>query len=95
LLFLSCSSNHPFSNLISSILRAFLDQNQWKLLQEVEDSRIYKWLALGEISLVRFVTFRSCRCKFNCRCSCVLDAVVMLLCRLNHVWLKLCNVSKF
>jgi hypothetical protein len=45
LLFLSCSSNPPFSNLISSILRAFLDQNQWNLLQEVEDSPIYKWVS--------------------------------------------------
>jgi hypothetical protein len=42
---LSCSSTLSFSNLISSILRAFVDQNQSNLLQEVEDSPIYKWVS--------------------------------------------------
>jgi hypothetical protein len=34
-----------FSNLVSSILREFLDQNQSDLLQEVEESPIYKWVS--------------------------------------------------
>jgi hypothetical protein len=34
-----------FSNLVSSIPRAFLDQNHSNLLQEVEDSPIYKWVS--------------------------------------------------
>jgi hypothetical protein len=52
-------------------------------------------LALGEILFVHFVAFKSCRCKFPCRCSCILDAVLMLLYRLIQVRLRLCNVSKF
>jgi hypothetical protein len=44
LLILCFSSNPPLLNLVSLILRAFLDQNQWNLLQEVEDSPIYKWV---------------------------------------------------
>jgi hypothetical protein len=42
---LNFSSNLSFSNLIPSILRAFVDQNQSNLLQEVEDSPIYKWVS--------------------------------------------------
>jgi hypothetical protein len=34
-----------FSNLVSSILREFLDQNQSDLLQEVEESPVYKWVS--------------------------------------------------
>jgi hypothetical protein len=41
----SASSNLSLSSLISSILRAFVDQNQSNLLQEVEDSPIYKWVS--------------------------------------------------
>jgi hypothetical protein len=45
LLFLFFSSSLSLSNLIPSILRAFFDQNQSNLLQEVEDSPIYKWVS--------------------------------------------------
>jgi hypothetical protein len=34
-----------FLNLFSLILRAFLDQNQSNLLQEVEASPIYRWVS--------------------------------------------------